>query len=445
MGELFGTDGIRAIAGEYPLDYTSVYRLGEALVSLLREKDLDPEILIGKDTRESGMWIEQALFQGIQKAKGKALSAGVIPTSAISYLTRLHEFSAGVVISASHNPYLDNGIKIFSSEGVKISEEWEKTLEEAIISMKGKILPLSTDISPRFSFRNDYVEFLKGQLSRAARPRKIKMVIDCSNGASFSIAPQVFQELGFEIIALNNCPDGKNINKNCGSLHPGDLARRVVEERADIGIAYDGDADRAIWVDEKGNILNGDHTLFVLSQFMKEKGRLKSKFVVATTMSNLALEKALDERGLKLRRTKVGDKYVLEEMIRCGSNLGGEQSGHTIFLDDCPTGDGILTSLKMLEAMIEYGISLSKMIEGYREYPQVHRNIEVKEKKAFSQLPEILELIEHVKNALGDNGRVEVRYSGTEPMARIMVEGKSKEIIENYSQTLCEAIKKHLG
>jgi phosphoglucosamine mutase len=425
MEKLFGTDGIRGVAGEYPLDHSSAYALGKTLISLLQAKGLEPKVLIGRDTRESGVWLEEALFAGIREKKGEAISAGVIPTSAISFLTKKYSFSAGIVISASHNPYHDNGLKVFSSEGMKISDEWEEHLEKALRST-GKISGKEkTEIYPHPAFRQDYVNFLESQFSPEKLPRKIKIVLDCANGASFSIAPQVFSDLGLEIITLNNSPNGQNINENCGSLYPQNLSKKVIETQADLGIAFDGDADRAVWVDEKGNILNGDHTLFVLSRFMREKGRQRL--------------------GLKLVRTQVGDKYVLEEMIKIKANLGGEQSGHTIFLDDCPTGDGILTSVKWLEAMAESNLPPSKMVEGFEEYPQVLRNVRVRKKIDFKQFPEIVKTIEDIKNQLEASGRMEVRFSGTEPMARIMIEGKDKILVEQYSQEMATVIHKYLG
>jgi phosphoglucosamine mutase len=445
MEKFFGTDGIRGVAGEYPLDYSSVFVLGKALISLLQEKGLEPKVLIGRDTRESGTWLEEALFAGIRDKEAEAVSAGVIPTSAISFLTKKYSFSAGIVISASHNPYHDNGIKVFSSEGMKISEEWEEHLEKALKSAPKTTQRKKVKIFPRPAFRQDYVNFLESQFSPERLRRKIKVVLDCANGASFSIAPQVLSDLGFEVITFNNSPNGQNINENCGSLHPRNLSKRVIEAQADLGIAFDGDADRAVWVDERGNILNGDHTLFVLSRFMKEKGRLRSNNIVATTMSNLGLEKALAKRGFKLVRTQVGDKFVLDEMIKINANLGGEQSGHTIFLDDCPTGDGILTSLKWLEAMAESNLPPSKMVDGFEEYPQVLRNVQVKKKIDFNQFPEIVKTIEDIKNQLEAFGRIEVRFSGTEPLARIMIEGKDKKLLEQYSQEMAMVIHKYLG
>lgn len=445
MEKLFGTDGIRAVAGQSPLDYSSVYALGKALISLLEEEELKPRVIIGRDTRESGEWLEQALFQGINEGQGEAVSVGIIPTSAVSFLAKKYSFSAGIVISASHNSYQDNGIKIFSSQGMKISDAWESKLEKAIIEAPSNVKRENTRITPQSSLGQDYVDFLKSRFSHVNLKRKIKVVLDCSNGASSLFASQVFLGLGSEVIAMGNTPDGKNINANCGSLFPQNLARKVVESKADIGVAYDGDADRAIWVDEKGRILNGDHTLFVLSRFMKEKGRLKSDYVIATTMSNMGLEKALEKLDLKLLRTQVGDKYVLEEMMKLKANLGGEQSGHTIFLDDCPTGDGILTSLKMLEVMAAYNLPLSKLVEDLEEYPQILLNVPVRKKTDFDQFPEIIDTKEEIEKRLGDSGRLNVRYSGTEPVARVMIEGQDKGEIEDYGSQIASVISKYLG
>jgi len=445
MKKLFGTDGIRAVAGHHPLDFPSVYALGKALVELLRNKGLEPDILIGRDTRESGTWIEQALVQGIRTGRGRALSAGVITTSAISFLTLKHRTSAGVVISASHNPYQDNGIKIFSSRGMKIADDWETELEQAIHAQKKtpaeKRLPLRT----RRSLVDEYIEFLTGQIKPLPASRKLKVVLDCSNGASSAIAPRVLSALGCDVVVIHNEPDGRNINHACGSLHPHDLSHHVLKEKADIGVAYDGDADRALWVDEQGRILNGDHTLYIQARFMKERRRLPSGIVVATTMSNMGLEVALNQEGVRLHRTRVGDKYVLEQMIVLKSNLGGEQSGHTIFLDSCPTGDGILTSLKMIEAMAAAGARLSELVQGFEEYPQILTNVRVSHKTDFSEFPEIIDIIEAVKHRLGEGGRIDVRYSGTEPVARVMVEGRDRAEIEEIAGKVASTIAKYLG
>lgn len=445
MKKLFGTDGIRGVAGQYPLDYSSIYTLGKSLISLLEEEGCGTKVIIGRDTRESGAWIEQALFQGIEERQGEAISSGVLPTSAISYLTKKYQFSAGIVISASHNPYQDNGIKIFSSHGLKISDEWEEKLEKAIGSSKDNPKRRKVTVKSSLSLAEAYLDFLRAQLSQEKIGKKTKVVLDCSNGASSSVAPKVFKDLGFKVKVLSNSPSGKNINDHCGSLYPQNLAREVVDNQADIGIAFDGDADRAIWVDEKGRILNGDHTLFVQSQFMKNHGRLKSRAVVATTMSNIGLENALEKMGIKLVRTQVGDRYVLEKMMELGSNLGGEQSGHTIFLDDCPTGDGILTSLKMLEVMGVSALPLSNLVRDFKEFPQILANVRVREKIDFNEFPEIITVAEEIKNQLRNAGRLDIRYSGTEPLARVMIEGKDRKQIEDYAQRLTEVIAKYLG
>lgn len=445
MDKLFGTDGIRAIAGQFPLDYSSVYTLGKALVQLLKEEGLPPKVIIGRDTRESGDWLEQALIQGINESQGEAFSAGIIPTSAISFLTKKYSLSAGIVISASHNPYQDNGIKIFSSQGIKISDVWEEKLERIVHKERQNVRKEKIEITPSSSFGQEYIDFLTSRFSRVSLQRKIKIIIDCSNGASCFFAPKVFRNLGIDVITTGDSPDGKNINARCGSLYPQNLAKKVVENKADLGIAYDGDADRAIWVDERGRILNGDHTLFALSQFMKERGHLKSDYVVATTMSNLGLEKALERLKLKLYRTKVGDKYVLEQMMKLGANLGGEQSGHTIFLDDCPTGDGILTSIKMLEVMVLRNTSLSELVKDFVEFPQVLVNVRVSMKEDFNKFPEIKKAIEEIKKELGDSGRLHLRYSGTEPVARIMIEGQDRDQIENQAQKIACLIEEFIG
>lgn len=445
MAKLFGTDGMRAVAGRFPLQYSSVCILGEALIELLQEEGLPPHVIIGRDTRESGLWLEQALFQGIQEGGGEAVSAGVIPTSAVSFLSKTFAFSAGIVISASHNPFQDNGIKVFTSEGLKISEAWEDRLENAIWAFKGPIQPKSIAIKPEPVLGQKYTEFLKSRLPEDKPRQSAKIVLDCANGSSSFIAPEIFRDLGFDVLSLNAHPNGKNINNGCGSLYPEKLAEFVVDNGADIGVAYDGDADRAIWTDEKGRILNGDHTLFVQCRFMQEKGRLKSNIVVATTMSNMALERAVEKIGLNLVRTKVGDKFVLDEMIKSGANLGGEQSGHTIFLDDCPTGDGILTSIRMIEVLTEKKASLSELVEDYLEYPQILLNVAVAKKDDFMRFPEIVRTIEDIENQLGNEGRFNLRYSGTELVARIMVEGQDQKEIEELANRMADVLTKHLG
>ncbi|MGC8746662.1 MAG: phosphoglucosamine mutase [Candidatus Saccharicenans sp.] len=445
MPKLFGTDGLRARAGEFPLNESSVLTLGRALSNLLLEKGLAPKVVIGRDTRESGSWLEECFTAGVVAGGGEVISAGIITTPAISYLTRIHGFSAGVVISASHNPYYDNGIKIFSPSGTKISESWEKELEEEILKARGEQkqpskVPLRIDPS----LKQDYLNFLRGIYS-AVNNHRLKLVIDCAHGASYELAPELFRSLGFEVVAINNQPDGQNINLNCGSLHPEKLAKEVRSQQADLGIAYDGDADRAIWVDEKGSILNGDHTLYLQAIQMKEKKELRRNAVVATVMSNLGLEKILSDHGIKLFRTKVGDKYVLEEMIKQDINLGGEQSGHTIFLDHSPAGDGLLTSLKMIEVRLERDQPFSELVSNFQEFPQILINVQIKEKIPLEKIPGYFETAEEIKSQLGNEGRLEVRYSGTEPVARIMIEGQDKNLIKKMAEKLAQVIKKGIG
>lgn len=445
MNKLFGTDGIRGKADKFPLDFSSVYTLGKTLALLLMEKGISPRIIIGRDTRESGPILEQAIIQGVEDVQGEAHSAGVIPTSAISYLTSHFNFSAGVVISASHNPYEDNGIKIFSSSGMKIPQKWEQKLEKAILTNTKEIKEIEKEIIPESSLSRKYSDFIKSKFSFGKMHNKFKLVLDCSNGAASFFAPGIFSDLGFEVITLNGKPDGKNINLNCGSLYPQDLARAVVENKADMGIAYDGDADRALWVDEKGTLLNGDHTLYVMAGHMQDQGTLRSKCIVATPMSNMGLEKSLKKQGVQLVRAPVGDRFVLEEMLKFKTNLGGEQSGHTIFLDDCPTGDGILTSIKMLEVMIHRELPLSQLVNGLEEFPQVLLTVDVCRKEDFKAFPEIKDMMENIQKSLGRRGRLNVRYSGTEPVARIMIEGEDRKKIAEMADQLAQVITKYLG
>lgn len=446
MGKsLFGTDGIRAVAGEYPLTPPFLSALGQALVGLIVEKGLPPRVLVGRDTRESGLWMERAIASGIRRAGGEAVSAGVIPTSAISYLTKTHGFGAGVVISASHNPFRDNGVKVFSPLGIKIPDEWEEELEGALTRILEEGPGEEADVPFSERLVGDYVEYLKDRVRVNGGPKRIKVVLDCSNGASSAVAPRIFRELGFEVVPLHDAPDGTNINLGCGSLHPESLATAVVETGAAMGVAYDGDADRALFVDETGRLLTGDHTLFVEAHLMKDTGRLRSDCVVATTMSNMGLEKSLGEIGLTLVRTQVGDKYVYEGMIARGANLGGERSGHTIFLDDLPTGDGILTSLKMVEAMVARGRGLADLVRDYREYPQILLNVRVGRKIDFREFPEIGRAVKTVRERLKDDGRLDLRYSGTEPLARVMVEAGDQELVESCARHVAEAVRKHLG
>jgi phosphoglucosamine mutase len=442
---LFGTDGIRAVAGTFPLDPPTISRLGQALVGLLEKKGLGTKVLIGRDTRESGPWMERSLARGVRAAGGETVSAGIIPTSAVSYLTKTHGFSAGAVISASHNPFRDNGIKVFSPLGIKIPDAWELELEADVLEGRGRLPGHDLDVDVNPGLAGDYADYLVSRV-RLTRPHSgLKVVVDCANGASSALAPHILRGFGFEVEALHAKPDGTNINRDCGSLHPEHLAARVRKTGAAMGIAYDGDADRALWVDGSGRLLNGDHTLFVQALYMKETDRLLTKDIVATTMSNMGLEAALEKTGLSLVRTKVGDKYVHEEMVVRGANLGGEQSGHTIFLDDFPTGDGILTSLRMLVVMAERGASLASLVEDMAEFPQTLVNVQVARKPDFAEFPEITAAVEETRARLGREGRLDLRYSGTEPLARVMVEARDRDLVDSCAKRVADAIREHLG
>jgi phosphoglucosamine mutase len=443
--KLFGTDGVRAVAGTFPLDPPTISRLGSALVDLLERKGQGARILVGRDTRESGPWMERALARGVRAAGGEVVSAGVIPTSAVSYLTKTHGFAAGAVISASHNPFRDNGIKVFSPLGVKIPDEWELEIEAEVLEGRGRLPGHEADVPFDPALAGDYADYLAGRVRVARPPDGFRVVVDCANGASSAVAPGLLGRLGFAVEALNAAPDGVNINAGCGSLHPEGLAARVRETGAALGVAYDGDADRALWVDGDGRLLSGDHTLYVQALHMQEAGRLRTGSVVATTMSNMGLERALEARGIGLVRTKVGDKYVHEEMVARGANLGGEQSGHTIFLDDLPTGDGLLTSLRMLEVLAERGGSLAGLVEGFVEYPQTLVNVRVRKKPDFAGYPEITAAVEVVKASLGREGRIDLRYSGTEPLARVMVEARDRATVDSCARLVAEAVRRHLG
>jgi phosphoglucosamine mutase len=445
MAKYFGTDGIRAKAGAFPLDYDSIYALGKALVSLAEEEGLSRKFLLGRDTRESGGWLETAFVHGVQDAGGTALCAGVLPTSAVSLLVKKHGFSAGVVISASHNPYQDNGLKLFSSKGRKIDDGWERRLERALVSPPKNVQPLGRPAEVIPSLAEEYLDFLRSKFPGMAGRRPLKVVLDCANGASSHLAPPLFRELGYEVEVMACAPDGRNINDGCGSLHPQRLAQKVTEAGADLGVAFDGDADRAVWVDERGRLLNGDHTLFVQAAHMKSAGHLRGGAVVATPMSNLGLEKALDKLGIRLVRAAVGDRFVLEKMTALGANLGGEQSGHTIFLDDCPTGDGLLTALKMLEVMVGRGAKLSGLVEGFVEWPQTLLSVPVARKADFQTIPEITDTMALIREMLKNSGRLDVRYSGTEPLVRIMVEGENKKQVEELARRMADVLAKHLG
>ncbi|MGI8782929.1 MAG: phosphoglucosamine mutase [Acidobacteriota bacterium] len=450
MGRLFGTDGIRGVAGEYPLDYPTVYSLGRQLTRLLKTRTAAPRILIGRDTRASGVWLEKILARSISDEGGQPLCAGIMTTPAISLLTRRNQHDAGIVISASHNPYRDNGIKLFAANGMKLTDAEETLLETSLAD--GAPPPdrdePSPDVAELIRHDNDFFEqyctFLSGILD-GRRMEGLRIVVDCGHGAAFQAAPEVLSRLGADVVALNNQPDGYNINRDCGSLHPEEMAATAVREKADLGVAFDGDADRSILCDGRGRLVDGDHILYLLGKHRNLQGRLNRSRVVSTLMANLGLEVALEREGISLARTKVGDRYVLEEMLSSGCNLGGEQSGHIILLDDSVTGDGILTVLQILDLMKTSGKSLADLYVGFEKFPQVLLNISVRNRIPLEEIPQVRDEIGRVTGELGRSGRVVVRYSGTEPIVRIMVEGDSDERIRDYAHQIASTIQTSIG
>ncbi|HXD34335.1 MAG TPA: phosphoglucosamine mutase [Pyrinomonadaceae bacterium] len=453
MAKLFGTDGIRGLAGQFPLDPATIKVVGTSLSTELRKQlnKHDPLIVIGRDTRESGPWIEQAFIEGATRDGAICRSAGVITTPGVAFLARTLPADAGVVISASHNPYQDNGIKVFSPSGKKLDDSIERLIEadienaSALEQDAAPQLP-SSDLSEAAELRERYLNFLADEIAAGLSLENLTIVIDCANGAASSLAPRLFARLGANVIALNNEPDGRNINLNCGSLHIEGLQQRVLDERADLGIAFDGDADRALFVDNNGQFVDGDATLWALAKYLDDKGKLKQHTVVATVMSNIGLELALKSRGLSLVRKDVGDKYVLEELLRSRTSLGGEQSGHLIFPDLSLAGDGMITALCLLRALVEAGgSSLAQLTEGFVRYPQILVNVRVTEKKDFDELEQVSALAQEIEMKLSGRGRLLLRYSGTERLARVMIEGENQKEIDGYASQLAGAIKAAIG
>ena len=445
MPQLFGTDGVRGRAGEYPLDPATVARLGAALVRAMRAGDLPLRMIVGRDTRESGEWIERELARGVGSAGATITSAGVIPTPAIAYVTREMGFDAGIVISASHNPFHDNGIKVFSGRGEKFTPALEREVE-AIVAADGWSVPSAAvaDVAT-LDVADAYLAHTRLSLPDPFRLGRFRLVVDAANGATSVVAPRLFSELGFDVQVIGASPDGRNINLDCGSTHPERLARAVVESGARMGIAFDGDGDRAIFVDANGAIVDGDAVLLMCSRQMKATGRLEGNAVVATVMSNIGLEIAMRASGIELVRTPVGDKYVMEEMIRRQLPIGGEQSGHVIFSDHLFTGDGIATALNVLRVMAETGRELGDLASELVTYPQVLINVRVREKRDLFDVPEIKAAMDRVEDRLAGQGRLLVRYSGTEPLLRVMMEGKDQDEIQAWAAEIAGAVKEHLG
>ena len=453
MKKLFGTDGIRGKAGEFPLDKQTVRIIGRSLAWHLAENaGENPQVIIGRDTRESGSWIEQALIGGLHEAGAQVKSAGVITTPGVAFLARTLPAAAGVVISASHNPYHDNGIKVFQPSGRKLDDAVERQIE-ADITNPEKGSDDANDDEASLTMASEeaaelqtlYIDYLTKEVGNDLRLSNLKIVMDCANGAAFQIAPEVFRRLGANVVAINNEPDGHNINLNCGSLHIDSLRVRVVAERADLGVAFDGDADRALFVDSAGNFVDGDATLWVLANDFRSHTELPGDRVVATVMSNIGLEVAFRDEGIGLTRTDVGDKYVLDEILRSGAALGGEQSGHIIFPKVSLAGDGIITTIMLLLAMQRRGQSLSYLTRGFHRYPQLLVNVRVSEKRPFEELPAVQQAAQKVEQSLDGRGRLLLRYSGTEPLARIMIEGEDEGQIAGYAENIAAAIGEEIG
>ena len=442
--ELFGTDGIRGVAGEYPLDPATIYAFGVALGDDTSKTQAHPEILIGADTRESSTWIAELVAGGLESRGGRAHFAGVITTPGVAYLTRTGPFVAGVMISASHNPYQDNGIKVFGHSGFKLPDTEEHFIEQEIFRLKERqISPQAVPLTVNQGFDRKYLEYLLSTVSE--RFDGLRLVVDCGNGASCRLAPELFQRLGATVTVLANEPNGRNINLDCGALHVEKLRAEVLGRGADCGVAFDGDADRAMFVSAGGRIVDGDAVLFAQARALKAAGDLLRSTVVATVMSNLGLEKALERDGIRLVRTPVGDKYVLEEMVRLEAPLGGEQSGHVIFREHATTGDGLLTALQLFQTARRSGAGLDELIRGLEVFPQKLVNVRVKEKKALTELPSVAQEIRRVEEEFGGAGRVLVRFSGTEPLARVMVEGPTLEQVENSTARIADAIRREMG
>ena len=446
MRKLFGTDGIRGVAGEYPLDKKTVYAVGRALGDHLPAGPR--RVVIGQDTRESSGWMADMLAAGLRASKVETASAGVVPTPAIAYLAHTHGFSAGVVISASHNPWRDNGIKVFGPDGYKLADEVELEIESEIFALLKEDAAASAEgaVKPSLpgdpALRLDYMNWLARTIAGSER---LHLVVDCANGAASTVAPGIFKRSGAQVEFTHRTPDGRNINENCGALHPEIVAREVVSRNADLGICFDGDADRALFADCNGRVVNGDAVMLLLARELKQRGELANDTVVATTMSNMGLEIALRESGIRMLRAPVGDKYVLEEMKKTGAVLGGEQSGHIILSREATTGDGLLTAIRVLGIVAASGRPLAEMAAGMKVFPQTIKNVRVKEKRPLDQIPQVAAAIRKAEQQLDGNGRVNVRYSGTESLARVMVEAETEETVHRLAGEIAAALEAAIG
>jgi phosphoglucosamine mutase len=442
--QYFGTDGIRGVPGTPPLDDRTLHAVSRAVGEYLHREHTEPHALIGMDTRESGSHIAEILTAGLNQSGVHATFAGVLTTPGVACLVRQNDFHAGVVISASHNPYHDNGVKLFSHEGMKFPDAVEEEIEAELPRFLKEPATTASALVTDKSLHRQYLDFLRSRVLAGAKLEGMRIVLDCANGAACRLGPELFGSLGCEVVTIGTAPDGRNINEGCGSLHLEKLQQRVPAEEAALGVAFDGDADRALFVSAAGKIVNGDGVLLAAARFLKGSGKLPGDRVVATSMSNLGLERVLSREGIAMARTNVGDRYVLEEMLKSGNSLGGEQSGHVIFLDDSPAGDGLLTAVKVVSLVALHG-SLEALVEGLKDYPQTIVNVKVKAKPALESVPEVARALEEAEKTLGDNGRVVLRYSGTEPLARVMVEAEHAADVQRFSQSIASAIRATIG
>jgi len=455
--QLFGTDGIRGVAGEFPLTRESVFLIGTALGRNLRKNagaGQTVRVVIGQDTRESSSWIADRLTLGLASQDVEVHSAGILTTPGVAYLARSRGYSAGIVVSASHNPWMDNGIKVFSGDGYKFPDARELEVEKEIFALiQDKRPELAVNPAPppslpgEESLRREYIDWLAAGVS--ADLSKLKVLVDCANGAAAAEAPELFHKLGIPVTILHASPTGKNINDGCGALHAATVAGALIERKSenfDLGVTFDGDADRALFSDAEGRGVNGDAVLLLAARDMQSRGTLTNATVVATTMSNMGLEIALQRSGIRMLRANVGDKYVLEEMQSTGATLGGEQSGHILFRDgDATTGDGLATALRVMEVIVRSGKSLAALVHDLKVFPQVIKNVKVREKKPFDQLPEVMAAIQAAESDLNGTGRVVVRYSGTESLCRVMIEAESEEKMKQHVELISQCIISNIG
>jgi phosphoglucosamine mutase len=449
MGKLFGTDGIRGEANRYPMNAEIAFKVGQTVAYLFKRNSHRARVIIGKDTRISGYMLESSLEAGITSMGGDPYLVGVLPTPGIAFITQSMRADAGIVISASHNPFQDNGLKIFDANGFKLTDEQENKIEDMILGGNlDNLLPPAKAMGKAIRI-NDihgrYIVFLKNSFPRELSMEGMKIVLDTSNGATYRVAPDAFDELGADVHVIHNTPNGININDGCGSQHTQDLRKKVVESGAAIGLAFDGDGDRLIAVDEKGNEITGDQLLIICAYVLKKEGRLKNNLVVSTVMSNLGFKMACKKYGFQHHASNVGDRYVLADMLRLGAIIGGEDAGHMIFLEHHKTGDGIIAAMQLVAAMLKEGKPLSELTRLMDIFPQKLINVDVKSKPEISDIPGLAEVIRHVEHELGDEGRVLVRYSGTQNMCRVMVEGPSDSVTDSYCRLIADVVKAEIG